>query len=191
MKIETRKLDDLIPYARNARTHSEAQVAQIAASLHEFGWMNPVLVDGQNTIIAGHGRVLAARKLRDARSAIARWKDLDLVPVVQHDALTDAQRRAFIIADNKLALNAGWDIDMLGTELTELRASGVDMDLLGFDASELKSMFALDDETPPRDNVTVGGDRFLLQIECDSEEQLQRLFHEMQEERGLPCKILT
>ncbi len=124
--IVTRKVDDLIPYARNSRTHSDAQVAQIAASVREFGWTNPVLVDGDNGIIAGHGRVLAARKL-----------GMEEVPCIELAGLSDTQRRAYIIADNKLALNGGWDDELLALELGELHAADFDMALLGFDASEL------------------------------------------------------
>ena len=124
--IVSRKVDDLIPYARNSRTHSDAQVAQIAASVREFGWTNPVLGDGENGIIAWHGRVLAARKL-----------GMEEVPCIELAGLTDTQRRAYIIADNKLALNGGWDDELLALELGELHAADFDMALLGFDASEL------------------------------------------------------
>ena len=124
--IVTRKVDALIPYIRNSRTHSDTQVAQIAASVREFGWTNPILIDGENGIIAGHGRVLAARKL-----------GMDEVPCIELAGLTDAQRRAYIIADNKLALNGGWDEDMLAVELGELNAADFDMALIGFDAAGL------------------------------------------------------
>ena len=131
--IVTRKVDALIPYARNSRTHSDEQVAQIAASVREFGWTNPVLIDGDNGIIAGHGRVLAARKL-----------GMDDVPCIEMAGLTDTQRRAYIIADNKLALNGGWDDELLALELGELHAADFDMALLGFDAGELSSAMGLD-----------------------------------------------
>ena len=131
--IVSRKVDDLIPYARNSRTHSDAQVAQIAASVREFGWTNPVLVDGENGIIAGHGRILAARKL-----------GMEEVPCIELAGLTDTQRRAYIIADNKLALNAGWDDELLAIELHELNAADFDMALIGFDANELSSAMNLD-----------------------------------------------
>lgn len=131
LAIEYRPLDALIPYARNSRTHSEAQVAQIAASIREFGWTNPVLVDEQQTIIAGHGRVLAAQKL-----------GLDSVPTIALTGLTEAQRRAYVIADNRLALNAGWDEEMLALELQELAEEGFDTDLLGFDPDELDAMLS-------------------------------------------------
>jgi hypothetical protein len=126
MKIEQLPTDTLIPYARNTRTHSEAQVAQIAGSIREFGFTNPVLIDGENGIIAGHGRVLAAQKL-----------GLGEVPCIRLSHLTDTQRRAYIIADNKLALNAGWDEELLGLELADLREDGFDLELTGFDGDEL------------------------------------------------------
>src|SRR3979490_41566 len=111
LHIEYRPLEDLIPYARNARTHSEAQVAQIAASIKEFGWTNPVLVDGDSGVIAGHGRLLASRKL-----------GMVDVPVIELAGLSDAAKRAYILADNKLALNAGWDEAMLALEVGDLSA---------------------------------------------------------------------
>ncbi len=125
------KVSDLIPYARNARTHSDEQVAQIAASIREFGFTNPVITDGKNGIIAGHGRVLAARKL-----------GLSYVPTVELSALTEAQKRAYIIADNKLALNAGWDFQMLGVEFEELQALNFDLGLTGFSPEEIGKVLA-------------------------------------------------
>ena len=133
MNIETIAVDLLIPYARNSRTHSDEQVAQIAASIREFGFTNPVLIDGEDGIIAGHGRVLGARKL-----------GLDSVPCVRLDHLTETQKRAYIIADNKLALNGGWDDELLALELGELNAADFDMALLGFDAGELSAAMGLD-----------------------------------------------
>ena len=126
MNIETIAVDLLIPYARNSRTHSDEQVAQIAASIREFGFTNPVLIDGEDGIIAGHGRVLGARKL-----------GLDSVPCVRLDHLTETQKRAYIIADNKLALNAGWDNELLQLELADLHEADFDMDLLGFGVDDL------------------------------------------------------
>ena len=125
-KIETRLVADLIPYAANSRTHSDAQVAQIAASIREFGWTNPILIDGENTIIAGHGRLLAARKL-----------GMEDVPAIILDHLSKAQQRALVIADNQLALNAGWDIGMLKAEIEDLNLEGFNLELLGFDEREL------------------------------------------------------
>jgi hypothetical protein len=131
MKIETLKTADLIPYARNSRTHSDAQVAQIAGSIREFGFTNPVLIDADNGIIAGHGRVMAAGKL-----------GMDKVPCIRLGHLTETQKRAYIIADNKLALNAGWDEEMLGLELADLREADFDLGLMGFDEDELSDLFA-------------------------------------------------
>ena len=126
-RIERLPLEKLIPYAKNSRTHSDEQVAQIAASIREFGFTNPVLIDEADGIIAGHGRVLAARKLGLAE-----------VPCIRLAHLTEAQRRAYVIADNKLALNAGWDEALLRVELVSLRDDhGFDLELTGFDKSEL------------------------------------------------------
>jgi ParB-like chromosome segregation protein Spo0J len=134
--VEHWSLDRLIPYGRNARTHSDSQVAQIAASIVEFGWTNPVLADSKGNVIAGHGRLAAAKSL-----------GLDTVPVVIRDHLTEAQRRAYILADNKLALNAGWDDETLAAELHALNAEGYDLDLIGFSEEELDALMApLDDE---------------------------------------------
>jgi DNA modification methylase len=130
----------LIPYARNARTHSDEQVAQIAASIREFGFLNPVIVDEKGGIIAGHGRVLAARKL-----------DLAEVPTVEASHLTEAQKRAYIIADNKLALNAGWDIELLRVEFEELQSLDFDIGLTGFSEIEIGELFPEPEIAPPGD----------------------------------------
>ena len=126
---KTVSVDKLIPYIRNSRTHSDEQVAQIAASIKEFGFTNPVLIDGEGGIIAGHGRVMAARKL-----------GIDEVPCITLDYLTDAQKRAYIIADNKLALNAGWDDEMLRIEFAELEELGFDLELTGFSLDEIDEL---------------------------------------------------
>ena len=118
--------DSLIPYARNSRSHSPEQVAQVAGSIREFGFTNPVLIDADNGIIAGHGRVLAAQRL-----------GLATVPCIRLAHLTETQKRAYIIADNKLALNAGWDEEMLGLELADLREEDFDLSLIGFTEDEL------------------------------------------------------
>ena len=131
--------DRLIPYARNARLHSDEQVAQIAASIREFGFCNPVLIDSQGGIIAGHGRVMAARKL-----------GLETVPTVILDHLTETQRRAYIIADNRLAeTGGGWDQELLALELEDLRLDDFDIDLVGFDAAELDEMFEPEPDFAP------------------------------------------
>ena len=128
-KIEYVAVEDLIPYAKNSRTHDEAQVAQIAASIREFGFTNPILIDADGGIIAGHGRVMAARKLK-----------LETVPCIKLDHLTDTQKRAYIIADNKLALNAGWDEELLKLEFDELKLDGFDVELTGFTLDEIDAM---------------------------------------------------
>jgi DNA modification methylase len=129
VKITQKKVTELIPYVKNSRTHSDEQVAQIAASIKEFGWTNPILVDGQNGIIAGHGRLMAARKLG--------YKE---VPTIELADLTETQKKAYIIADNRLALNAGWDNEMLTIELNELLADGFALEMLGFDPKELSAL---------------------------------------------------
>lgn len=126
MQIEVRPIDSLKAYGRNSRTHSAKQVEQLAASLREFGWTNPVLVDGEGTIVAGHGRVLAARQL-----------GMTEVPTISLARLSEAQRRAYVIADNKLALQSGWDTEVLALELADLQEQGFTMDLTGFDADEM------------------------------------------------------
>jgi DNA modification methylase len=129
MQIQQIKVEDLIPYINNSRTHSDEQVAQIAASIKEFGWTNPILVDGNKGIIAGHGRLQAARKLKMAE-----------VPVIELKDLTETQKKAYIIADNRLALNAGWDNEMLTIELNDLLADGFALDILGFDPKEIAAL---------------------------------------------------
>jgi DNA modification methylase len=160
LQIAWRPLGELIPYARNPRTHSDAQVAQIAASIREFGWTNPVLVDGANGIIAGHGRVLAARKL-----------GLERVPVLELTHMSEAQKRAYVLADNQLALNAGWDEALLRLELADLSELGFELGLIGFGEGELERLLAgekagltEDDDAPalPEQAVTQPGDLWVL-----------------------------
>ena len=129
MQINEIEVSKLIPYAKNSRTHDDAQVAQIAASIKEFGWTNPILVDGDKGVIAGHGRLLAARKL-----------GYDKVPIIELKHMTEAQKRAYVIADNKLALNAGWDNNFLALELQDLKDQDFDLTLLGFDDKELDAI---------------------------------------------------
>lgn len=133
-------VSELIPYVRNARTHSEAQVSQIAASIREFGFLSPILVAEDNTILAGHGRIAAALKL-----------GLKKIPCVKENHLTETQKRAYIIADNKLSLNAGWDSELLAVELSELEGADFNLDLLGFDEAELSSIFDADKDVSDDD----------------------------------------
>ena len=152
-KLEHWPIERVRPYERNPRTHSPEQITKIAASLLEFGWTNPILVDGNAGIIAGHGRLLAAREL-----------GMTTVPVIELTHLTEAQKRAYIIADNRLALDAGWDEDLLAEELKALKGLDFDLALTGFDLDELHDL--LDDEMaeevvapePPDDPVTRLGD---------------------------------
>lgn len=126
---------NLIPYARNSRTHSDAQVAQVAASIVEFGFTNPVLVDESGGVIAGHARILAARQL-----------GIEAVPTIVLRGLTEAQRRAYVIADNRLALSAGWDAELLRVEVQDLLAADFDLQLLGFETQELSDILAAPEE---------------------------------------------
>jgi|TARA_R110000772_G_C13281358_1_gene437173 DNA modification methylase len=160
MQIETKQTADLIPYASNSRTHSDDQVAQIASSIKEFGFNNPVLLDGDNGIIAGHGRLMAAKKL-----------GLKEVPTIELSHMTDNQRKAYVIADNKLALNAGWDMEMLTLEMGDLKDQDFDLTLLGFDEGELANIFVEEtegltdpDEVPelPDEPTTKEGDVWIL-----------------------------
>ena len=178
LEIEYKKVNDLIPYANNSRTHSEAQVAQIASSIKEFGWTNPILLDGENGIIAGHGRLQAARLLGETS-----------VPTIQLHGLSEMQKKAYIIADNKLAMNAGWDNELLGIEITDLREAGFDIDLIGFTDDELKDFESGDDEIK-NENEVINESKNLLMIECVDERELELIFEEMQE-RGFECKILS
>lgn len=134
-QVVYRLIPELTPYARNARTHSKEQVAQIAASIKEWGWTIPILINGDNTIIAGHGRVMAARQL-----------GMKEVPCIVAEGWTDAQMRAYVLADNKLAENAGWDDEILKAEIEELTGLGFNIDLTGFSEEELEKLFKTDIE---------------------------------------------
>jgi DNA modification methylase len=173
-KVERRAVASLVPYARNARTHSPDQVDQIAASIREFGWTIPVLVDEEGTLIAGHGRVMAAKKL-----------GISQVPVMVAEGWSEAQRKAYVLADNKLALNAGWDNELLRVELEGLKELDFDISLTGFSGDELVSILA--DKTegltdpdqtpePPVEPVSVLGDVWLLgnhRIVCGSSTEVE------------------
>lgn len=160
IQIKYKPAKDLIPYARNSRTHSEAQIAQIAASIKEFGWTNPILLDGENGIIAGHGRLLAALKLGEEK-----------VPTIELSHLDENQKRAYVIADNKLSLNADWDNELLAIELTELKSAGYDLGLTGFSDEEISALNpekieGLTDEDqvpePPPEPITKPGDIWVM-----------------------------
>jgi DNA modification methylase len=171
-------IDAVIPYVGNARTHSDAQISQIAASIREFGWTNPILIDAKNTIIAGHGRLQAARML-----------GMTEVPAIRLGHLTKAQQKALNIADNRIAMSAGWDLDLLSLELSSLEDDGFNLDILGFDEGELDSMFVdadnmgpeepadtskLDDSAPPppKNPVARPGDVWLLNAKVNVKHRL-------------------
>lgn len=178
MKIESIELENLIPYARNARTHNSDQISQIAGSIKEFGFNNPVLIDKENGVIAGHGRIVAARKI-----------GLKEIPCIRLEHLTETQRKAYILADNRIALNAGWEAELLSLELSELLDGGVNLESLGFDADEIDALLnkiepteGLTDEdaTPevPEEPVTKPGDVWILgkhRLMCGDSTSIQAL----------------
>jgi DNA modification methylase len=163
LTIEKWPVDRLIPYARNARTHTDEQVAQVAASILEFGWTNPILVGADGIIIAGHARLAAARKLKMAE-----------VPVIVLDHLTETQRRALVLADNRLAMSAGWDEEMLRVELEALKEDAFDLDVVGFTDEEIEEILAGQEQTnggltdedeasePQEQAITAAGDVWVL-----------------------------
>jgi ParB-like chromosome segregation protein Spo0J len=167
-------IDKLIPYVKNSRTHSDAQVAQIAASIKEFGFTNPILI-ADNTIIAGHGRVLAARKL-----------GLTDVPCIELSDLSETQRKAYVIADNKLALNAGWDDQMLALELGELDKLGFDMELTGFDLQEIANI--LDNQNTKELSEVGYNEVFNIIVECVDEAEQEKIFNKLDSE-GYKCRV--
>jgi len=180
IQIKEKLVSELIPYVKNSRTHSDEQVAQIAASIKEFGWTNPILIDGENGIIAGHGRLMAARKLGHTK-----------VPTIELKDLTETQKKAYIIADNRLALNAGWDNEMLKLEFDELAELGFDLELTGFSLDEIEALNPVElnegltdeDEAPPLPpepktkpgDIYVMGKHRLMCGDSTSIEHLERL----------------
>jgi ParB-like chromosome segregation protein Spo0J len=182
-RIEHWPLDRLVPYDRNARTHSPEQVAQIAASIQEFGFTNPILVDGKDGIIAGHGRLQAARELAMAT-----------VPVVVLDHLTPAQKRAYVLADNKLALNAGWDDALLAEEITALHLQDFDLSVLGWSDKELAGILDPDgiDDLPPGadDPGKEYEQKYAVAVECADETEQERVYEDLTA-RGMTCRLLT
>ncbi len=169
LQIHYRSIESLIPYAKNARTHSDEQITQIASSIREFGFNNPILVDGHRGVVSGHARILAARKL-----------EMTDVPVIELAHLTETQKRAFILAENKLAERSGWDSELLSLELEDLKDAGFDLGLTGFDDAEIQSLLAADGDagadvsddavedvpTPPAKPVTRTGDIWLIGEHC-------------------------
>lgn len=179
ISIEYVAVADLVAYARNSRTHGPEQVAKLAQSIRTFGFTNPVLIREDRTIIAGHGRVLAAQTIGRKR-----------VPTITCTGWTDAQVRAYVIADNKLALDAGWDEEILKLELGEL-ANQIDLDLTGFSEADLDQLFGkvADDAEPPATGPQLTGLSYSVVVRCDSETHQSELLERFMGE-GLKCDAL-
>ena len=184
LSIEYKRVDDLIPYVNNSRTHSDEQVTQVAASIKEFGFTNPILIDENNGIIAGHGRLMAAKKLK-----------LEQVPTITLVGLSDAQRKAYVIADNKLALNAEWDFDLLKIEIESLQEGDFKLDLLGFDVDGLNGILGFDDiaeedeEESEQDYEDKYKEQYGVIIMCKSAEEQEKIFNKMQQ-NGYEVKVV-
>lgn len=175
---------DLIPYANNSRVHSDEQVNQIASSIKEFGFLNPIIVDGDNGIIAGHGRVMAANKL-----------GIKELPCVDASHLSEAQKKAYVIADNKLALNAEWDFDLLKIEVESLQEDDFKLDLLGFGTGELNEILGfadiveVDEEEPEQDYDDKYKEQYGVIIMCKNAEEQEKIFNKMQQ-NGYEVKVV-
>ena len=182
--IKKVSVSDLIPYANNSRLHSDDQVLQIASSIKEFGFLNPIIIDGDNGIIAGHGRVMAAKKL-----------GINELPCIDASHLTEAQKKAYVIADNKLALNAEWDFDLLKIEIESLQEDDFKLDLLGFDVDELNGILGFDDiagedeEESEQDYEDKYKEQYGVIIMCKSAEEQEKIFNKMQQ-NGYEVKVV-
>jgi len=182
LKITHRRINELKRNENNARTHSTEQIEQIANSINEFGWTNPILIDEHDIVIAGHGRLEAAIKL-----------GIEDVPCIILSGLSETKKRAYLIADNQLALNAGWDLDILQAEIEAIKIDNFDIDLLGFSQSDLDKIF-------PNEASKINHDSYLLdksleikiivEIEVKSESEQEQLYNEMKD-RGYTCRLLT
>lgn len=176
LNIEYVKTKNLIPYVNNSRTHSDQQIQQVAASIKEFGFTNPILTDEDNGIIAGHGRLMAAQVL-----------GLDEVPTITLKGLTDAQKKAYVIADNQLALNSGWDLDLLKLEVLNLDNLGFNLDKLGFDDKFLANLIdPLINEVELKEQFY--SQVFNIVVNCDDEAHQERIFNEL-DEKGYKCQV--
>lgn len=178
-RLERRQIAALMPNARNARTHSAHQIAQLAASIREFGFTNPVLVSSEGDIIAGHGRVLAAEKL-----------GLEEVPVLVLDYLTPTQRRAYALADNQLAVLSGWDDELLALELRELNGAGFDASLTGFSERDQEALFqGIDASIEAATDAATIVEQFRVLVTCSGEREQVELLNQLQKE-GYECRAL-
>ena len=176
MQIVNKNVNELFPYINNARQHSETQVTQIASSIIEFGFTNPLLIDDDGGIVAGHGRLLAAKKL-----------NLDSVPCIVLEGLTEAKKKSLVIADNKLAVNATWDEELLKIELESLIEMDADIGLTGFDSNELDNLLReVEDETAPKEIDYA--EKFSILIEFSNEEEQEEAFKELSE-MGYKCQV--
>jgi ParB-like chromosome segregation protein Spo0J len=182
MQIEQIKIKDLKPYEANARTHDKKQIAKVAASITEFGFTAPVLIADDLTILAGHGRVSAAKLLKMAE-----------VPCVKLAHLNETQRRAYVLADNQLSTLAGWDYDLLNLEMEEIKLAGFDFEIIGFTDADLKTIFPDDPETdllPPPDTGDKYKEQFGVVVMCDSEKNQAETYKKLHES-GYKCKVVT
>lgn len=177
-KLVDKKVSDLIPYVNNSRVHDDEQVIQICSSIKEFGFTNPVLIDENNSIIAGHGRLMAAKKL-----------EIKTVPCIVLAGLSDAQKKAYVIADNAIALNSSWDMDKLSLEVEALQAEDFDLELLGFKDDFLVSLYdepaQPDEKEKPEEQYS---EIFNILVECDSEEHQQAIYDELTG-KGYKCRV--
>ena len=177
-KLVDKKVSDLIPYVNNSRTHDEEQVIQICSSIKEFGFTNPVLIDEDNGIIAGHGRLMAAKKL-----------ELNTVPCLVLAGLSEAQKKAYVIADNAIALNASWDMDKLSLEVEALEAADFDLSLLGFNDDFLVSLYDEPADTPEKEKPEEQyAEIFNILVECEDENHQQTIYDELTG-KGLKCRV--
>jgi hypothetical protein len=180
--IQLVSTNTLTKYEKNARIHSEDQITQLVASIREFGFTNPILIDGESGIIAGHGRLEAAKRL-----------GLEKVPVVELTHLTPNQKRAYIIADNKLALNADWDEELLASEIAELSLEEFDIDLIGFSETEINKLLnetaSIETESArsPSPNIEA---QYIVAVQCKNENEMAQIFEELTE-RKFSCKLIT
>ena len=173
----------LTPFARNSKKHDDAQIAQLAASIREWGFTSPILRDETGMILAGHGRLAAAQRL-----------GLETVPVITAAGWSEAKKRAYVIADNRLSeIGGGWDMDMLAVELGDLSTEGFDLDLTGFTDEDLAGMLGIDEADEGGSGDTGGIDyveKYAVLVECDDEESQGRTFDDLQS-RGYTCKVLV
>ncbi|WP_067582375.1 ParB/Srx family N-terminal domain-containing protein [Endozoicomonas ascidiicola] len=177
-KMVEKKVSDLIPYVNNSRVHDEEQIIQICSSIKEFGFTNPVLIDEDNGIIAGHGRLMAAKKL-----------NLKTVPCIVLAGLSEAQKKAYVIADNSIALNSSWNMEVLSREVEALQAEDFDLNLLGFKDDFMVTLF---DDPPPEQEQKPNGEEyteiFNILVECDNEAHQQKIYDELTQ-KGLKCRV--